>query len=204
MTMVTTLRARKKQQTRETILATGIRLIGERGLDDLTVDEIAATAGVGKGTIYNYFPTKEAIVVAFLIEVERRVQASLSRIENAEGTLDSILTKFLKRQFRLKQPYYRFVRVFLGQTFDRTDQMYPYIAELQDVIDPPLVHLFTTLQQRKLLRAGLEMSVLVHHFKTLHLGLTCTWAIEGPPFRNSARLLPQQVRLFCDGLKEGS
>ena len=77
MTAVTILgssrRARKKAESRERILAAAIRIFSERGIEEATVDEIASAADVGKGTIYNYFQTKEEIVVAFLIGIEKQV-----------------------------------------------------------------------------------------------------------------------------------
>ena len=45
-------------------------LFSRRSLDAVTIDEIAAAADVGKGTIYNYFATKEDIVVAFMADLE--------------------------------------------------------------------------------------------------------------------------------------
>ena len=47
----------------------------EHGFGDVTVEHIADVADIGKGTIYNYFDTKEDIVVAFMVDVERKVQA---------------------------------------------------------------------------------------------------------------------------------
>lgn len=59
MTMVNSRRDRKKIATRSQILAAAIDLFSRRGLDAVTIEEIAAAADVGKGTIYNYFATKE-------------------------------------------------------------------------------------------------------------------------------------------------
>ena len=198
------LRERKKDETRSRLLRTAIRLMSKEGFDALTVEAIAQAADVGKGTIYNYFRTKEDIVVAFFVDLERRVQAKLAKWTSAgqsEESLDDILTSFLQYQFRLKRPHYKFVRIFFTQMFARSEQMYPYIVELQTIIDPPLMQLFASLQARHLLRSDVSMELLVLQFKTMHLGLSATWALEGPPWRGTSAALPAQVRLFCSGLE---
>jgi AcrR family transcriptional regulator len=60
-------RERKKDETRQRIFREAIRLFRERGFESTTVDEITARADVARGTFFNYFPKKEA-VLAFLSE----------------------------------------------------------------------------------------------------------------------------------------
>ena len=53
------LRARKRLATRQTISNAATLLFFERGFDNVTVDEIAAAADVGRMTVFNHFPRKE-------------------------------------------------------------------------------------------------------------------------------------------------
>jgi AcrR family transcriptional regulator len=53
------LRSRKRIATREAISDAATRLFIERGFDQVTVDEIAAAAGVGRMTVFNHFVRKE-------------------------------------------------------------------------------------------------------------------------------------------------
>ncbi|GGP26865.1 TetR family transcriptional regulator [Silvimonas amylolytica] len=57
--MPTDLRTRKRLATRQSISLAATRLFLERGFDNVTVDEIAAAAEVGRMTVFNYFPRKE-------------------------------------------------------------------------------------------------------------------------------------------------
>jgi hypothetical protein len=124
------------------------------------------------------------------------------RLTAMAGSLDSILAEFVRHQFRLKKRYHKFVRVFLGQMFLHTDSFLPYMAEMQKAIDPPMDELFRALQQRGTLRQDVNVPELVLVFKTMQLGLTALWAVEGPPFRATEYILKQEIRLFCEGLKE--
>jgi AcrR family transcriptional regulator len=60
--MTAGLRERKKNQTRELIAETARLLFRQHGFDAVTVDDVAAAADVSKKTVFNYFPTKEALV----------------------------------------------------------------------------------------------------------------------------------------------
>ncbi len=57
--MPTSLRSRKRLATRQTISNAATRLFRARGFDQVTVDEIATAADVGRMTVFNHFPRKE-------------------------------------------------------------------------------------------------------------------------------------------------
>ena len=59
MSMPADRRSRKRLATRQGISVAATRLFLERGFDQVTVDEIAAAADVGRMTVFNHFPRKE-------------------------------------------------------------------------------------------------------------------------------------------------
>jgi len=75
-------RERKKEETRQKIFKAAVRLFRERGFEATTVDEITERADVARGTFFNYFPRKDA-VLAYLSE-QRLVDAE----ENAAAIFD--------------------------------------------------------------------------------------------------------------------
>ena len=57
------LRERKKQKTRESIQRTALRLFVKQGYEETTIEQIAAAAEISPSTFFNYFPTKEDVVL---------------------------------------------------------------------------------------------------------------------------------------------
>lgn len=200
MTIVTSRRERKKIAARAQILSTAIDLFTRRGLGAVTIDEIAAAADVGKGTIYNYFNTKEDIVVAFMADLEKRMAPAIARFTAGKRPVHRVLADYILLHFRLKQPYHPFVRVFLAQMFMDTTRFLPYMVEMQKYTDPPLQSLFGALEERELLRPDIDLPQLILSFKTMHLGLTALWAVEGPPFRETTQTVRQQMQFFTEGI----
>jgi AcrR family transcriptional regulator len=205
MTMVTSflpLRERKKRDTRHRILLAGLDAFTARGFENCTIDEIARAAGVGKGTVYNYFRTKEDLVVSFMVDMERQMQADAATLAQARGSVASILSRFIESQMALKAPHYPFVRLFLAQLAGRATHADTWVGEASTALDPPLVQLFEKLQKRGLVRTDVDITTLVGTFKVMQLGLMVLWAIEGPPWTGIGEIVRQQVRLFCSGIHE--
>ena len=57
------LRERKKQRTRQLIADTAARLFAEHGYEHVAVSDVARAAEVSEPTVYNYFPTKDQLVL---------------------------------------------------------------------------------------------------------------------------------------------
>jgi AcrR family transcriptional regulator len=58
------------------ILATAENLLGQRSLNDISVDDLARGAGISRPTFYFYFPSKEAVVLTLLDQVAEEARTS--------------------------------------------------------------------------------------------------------------------------------
>lgn len=57
---------RKKEETRQKIVATAVRLFQQYGPDAVTMEQIAVEADIAKGTLYNYYPSRDEIISDFI------------------------------------------------------------------------------------------------------------------------------------------
>ena len=75
-------RARRKEQTRQQIFQAAMKLFEQKGIFSTTVEEITDAADVGKGTFFNYFPSKETILTAM---AERQLSVIERAVEKAKA-----------------------------------------------------------------------------------------------------------------------
>lgn len=73
------------ENARELILCRARERMDEGGYEALTVRELARDCGVGTGTVYNYFSSKEAIVASLLLGDWMERMASVSRAVESES-----------------------------------------------------------------------------------------------------------------------
>jgi AcrR family transcriptional regulator len=90
-----------KIDMKERILQTADRLFYLDGIRAVGVDTIAAEIGISKRTLYNHFPSKDALITAYL---ERRFvharPSDKSPVEQILGTFDSLERRFSAKDFR--------------------------------------------------------------------------------------------------------
>ncbi|HEY2641100.1 MAG TPA: TetR family transcriptional regulator [Streptosporangiaceae bacterium] len=91
------LRERKKRRMRQQLSDTATQMFLERGFDAVRVAEIAEACGVSEKTVFNYFPTKESLILDRLEATMASLETGLSEpgiapVEAALRLLDRELT----------------------------------------------------------------------------------------------------------------
>src|SRR2546425_11230570 len=76
-------RQRRSAEIRERLFRAALQLFAQKGFLETTVADITESADVGKGTFFNYFPSKDHILVAF---GEMQLLKLEAAIENARRT----------------------------------------------------------------------------------------------------------------------
>ena len=89
----------EKNQKRKEILASAKALFIEKGFHNTKMNEIAVNAGVGKGTLYEYFNSKQDIFDEFCIENVNLMRAGIEEICNKKTTFkEKIIEMFNKKE----------------------------------------------------------------------------------------------------------
>jgi AcrR family transcriptional regulator len=89
------LREKKKIETRNRIFEVAGRLFKEKGFENTTVDEITREAGIGKGTFFNYYPTKEALLTDFVKQKEQLVYNQVKKELKTEKSIRETIKNIL-------------------------------------------------------------------------------------------------------------
>lgn len=110
-------REREARQRRETILAAARRLFWEQGFERTTMPRIAAEAELATGTLYLYFPSKEALYLELLAEGYEKLRSALEAAVERPGSVRdrgaALMEAFLG--FARKSPEYFDIIFFLLQ-----------------------------------------------------------------------------------------
>jgi AcrR family transcriptional regulator len=85
------LRDRKKRELRQRISDTATSMFLERGFDSVTVSEVAAACDVSEKTVYNYFPTKESLLLDREEDQGRLLREALRERDDHVAIVDAVL-----------------------------------------------------------------------------------------------------------------
>ena len=120
-THATTPRKEPKQAraraTIEAILAAAAQILVQDGFEAATTNSIAQRAGVSVGSLYQYFPSKEAVIFALVERHVRKMQRQLEEMiaEYGEAPLEEIVPTYVKAMLAAHRVEPRLHRVFSEQ-----------------------------------------------------------------------------------------
>jgi AcrR family transcriptional regulator len=150
------------QAREEAILQTTCQLLGEKGFDTMTMDDVAQGVGIAKASLYKHFNSKEDLCCAAMVQVLGRVRSYLDSLDPAAAPLDQLravvrwsLERLLAQEMPLlpsRNSTLREVLMANSEYIDglvrASDQIGQWITQAQaegsvDPTLPPLVVLYT-------------------------------------------------------------
>ncbi|MGQ9688179.1 MAG: TetR/AcrR family transcriptional regulator [Desulfobaccales bacterium] len=129
------------------ILAAAYRLMEHKGVDTLTMDDIAQAAGVAKGTLYLYFQSKDELIQALLSQVgealAQEVEAILAQALPASEKLKLVVNLFLTHMEKERVLFPVYLRELVRSKSGRATTLTPKLRGLEERIMGLLTGLFT-------------------------------------------------------------
>ncbi len=83
-------KAQMLQAREDAIVQTVNRLLAEKGFDAMTVDEVAASVGIAKASLYKHFPSKEDLAAAAMVRIMQRTQDMLAALPGDARPIDQL------------------------------------------------------------------------------------------------------------------
>ncbi|WP_322745834.1 helix-turn-helix domain-containing protein [Variovorax paradoxus] len=194
-------RERRRTQTLDHVASTAMRLFEAQGYDATTMEQIAQQSDVAKGTLYNHFPTKEAILAHWvhleLVVDAQRLHASIDPKAGFTVQLTGLLdasAEWSERYRAYLLDYFRFrflnIESELGGGGDRSTP-----RDLSGLFEA----LIAAAQQAGTLRTDVSaahLASLLHH---LYFGALMRWlTLPGLVLRDEFAVV---VDLFVGGAR---
>lgn len=197
------LREQLHQKRSELILEVAEEILIRKGYHNASMDEIAAHAGVAKGTLYQHFPTKEdlffALIEQALTRFEQVVQQVATSPSSARQKLERILHYIYGEQ---RGAHVRLIQL-LQNNEDMSQRLQTRKGQAGERIDQAIGEIRSILEEGKaegLFDTTIATELMLHLFLHL-LSLSRLEQIVGPHQETPEELIAQIERLFFEGIQ---
>ena len=190
---------RKKEETKNRIVTLAIKLFIEQGVDATTMEQIASEVDIAKGTLYNYFSSKEAIISEFIrqaFEVENpKTIVELEKLPNTRIRMLTIMKLLIEGVSQYKDIFEKFMVYRMKNMISlRTDENERSgIANLAETI-------ISLGQKDNEIRSDLPIGFIIDLFEFTFTAVVKQYYLE-PEGINIGNVIEQCVDLFMNGVK---
>jgi AcrR family transcriptional regulator len=177
------------------ILEAAAQVFTESGYAGTTTNHIAKRAGVSIGSLYQYFPNKDAILVSLvrmhLKEADERLMSLVSMHDLASIDLRDLLRMFLKATLELHTENPRLQTIILSEVFWSSEAMQE-LHRIEDEAAQKVVALIEAHPQIQVPNSQLAAYFIVHIVKDL----AHEFVIHPPEALSEAAFVEEMVRLL--------
>lgn len=170
-------RERRRLETRERIFRAALDLFAERGFMETTVEDITEAADVGKGTFFNYFPTKEHVLATYGAERVATVERALQEASKGSRPVMDVLRELAAGIAGQAAESPALVRAIFAAHASCTavrDELQTRMHTARRL----LAQIFRLAQQRGEVRRDVSPMVLARLVQTVFHGVMGSWALN--------------------------
>jgi AcrR family transcriptional regulator len=171
-------RKRRGTETRERLFHSALELFAQKGFAETTVEDITEAADVGKGTFFNYFPSKDHILLAFgemqLSKLESAIEMARRSGEPMPEFLRSLGVRMTQEPTRNPAIIRALLQAYLSTTPVRAAMM-----DLQRRVHALHTQMIQLGQDRGEIRNDLPATEIAHVFRQTIFGTLLIWSLYG-------------------------
>jgi len=190
-------RERRKAETYERLMRSALRLFAAHGIEGTTVEKITEAADVGKGTFFNYFPTKEHILMAFGDTRVQKIHAALAEARAGEKPTWQVLRGLAHSLAEEASHSPGLLRSILIAPLTR-EPVREFMAGKMEEGRRVLAEIFQLGQDRGELRADLTGAQMARGFQQSVFGALVLWSLD--PRGDLLAWLDVWLEMFLGGL----
>ena len=169
------IREVKKRKTRNAIMEAAVRLFSEKGFEKTSIEQLARTAGIGKGTIYSYFQTKTEIFHAFCEDELDFIHSELKSKTDPDASLIEQLMVLYIGEFNLVSKNKEFGRLLMQQMAFPVETDHVKTRAIDDRWLTLVFSICSRAQERNELRRDIDLLSIAGHFYGLYIMTISAW-----------------------------
>lgn len=193
-------RERKKEKTRQTIVNVSLALFQKQGFEATSMEQIAEEADIAKGTLYNYFSSKEAIIGEYMNYVIRDNQDKLQRIINGYTDTKSRLLALLKMMAEWNEQNRDLVKMHTTARLQDLFMFPQHRDGRQSNLELILTRIIRLGQNSGELRGDLGADKLARYFKAMYIVPFISW-LGGDDQAANEQTTRETIDIFLNGVK---
>lgn len=171
-------RQRRSAEIRERLFRAALALFGTKGFAETTVEDITEAADVGKGTFFNYFPSKDHILLAFGEMQLGKLEAAIETARKTKEPMPQFLRSLGVRMTQEPTRNPAIIRALL-QAYLSTTPVREAMIDLQRRVHALHSEMIRLGQERGEIRNDLPAEEIAHVFRQTIFGTLLIWSLYG-------------------------
>jgi AcrR family transcriptional regulator len=194
-------RERRSAELRERLFRSALALFASKGYAETTVEDITEAADVGKGTFFNYFPSKEHILTAFGEMQLAKLESVISEAQKSDQPMPEVLRTLVLRMTEepIRNP--AIVRALLQANLTSV----PVRGEMLRIHDQNrrlISRLIRHGQERGEIRADMPAEEIAQVWRQMVFGTLMFWSLVGD--ETLVARIETAIRLLWSGIGKKS
>ncbi len=171
-------RLRRGAEIRERLFRSALELFARKGFANTTVEDITEAADVGKGTFFNYFPSKDHILLAFGEMQLGKLEAAVAEARSSQLSVEQFLRALPERMTQEPTRNPGIVRTWL-QAYLSTTAVREAMVDMQRRVHALHTQIIQMGQERGEIRIDIPAAEMANVFRQTVFGTLLMWSLYG-------------------------